>query len=118
MKPRGDVLGVGDGAGKEQELELGRRGEQSTLIVVAAGGIGEPVVFVDDEEVKGGEVVGARRVGGGDLAVDGLEGGDDERGGGVDGDVAGGVSIKGKDCTKSSISKTYNYTKKEKIKFR
>jgi hypothetical protein len=49
MKPRGDVLGVGDGAGKEQELELGRRGEQGALVVVAAGGVGEPVVFVDDE---------------------------------------------------------------------
>jgi hypothetical protein len=89
MKPRGDVLGVGDGAGKEQELELGRRGEQGALVVVAAGGICEPVVFVDDEEVEGREVVGARGVGGGDLALDGLEGGDNERGGGVNGDVAG-----------------------------
>jgi hypothetical protein len=70
-------------------LQLGRGGEEGAFVVIAAGGIGEPVVFVDDEEVEGREVVGARGVGGGDLALDGLEGGDNERGGGVNGDVAG-----------------------------
>jgi hypothetical protein len=52
-EPGGDLEGIGDGAGEEEELEVGRGGEEGALVVVAAGGVGEPVVFVDNEEVKG-----------------------------------------------------------------
>jgi hypothetical protein len=52
LEPSGDVVRVGDGAGEEEELELERCGEEGSLVVVAAGSIGEPVIFVDDEEVE------------------------------------------------------------------
>jgi hypothetical protein len=77
LEPSGDVVGVGDGAGEEEELELGRGGEEGALVVIAAGGIGEPVVFVDDEEVERWEIGRAR---GSDLGMDRFEGGDDEGG--------------------------------------
>ena len=84
-EPRGDVGGVGDGAGEEEELHARVEVTEDAFVMVAAGGIGEPLVFVDGEEVAGGGGAG----GGEKAGLDGLEGGDDDGGGGVDGEVAG-----------------------------
>ncbi len=64
-EPRGDIGGIGDGAGEQEELQIGRRGEQRAFVVVAARRVGEPVVFVHDEKLKGREIGGA----GGDIVT-------------------------------------------------
>ena len=52
LEPSGDVRGIGDRARKEQQLQIGRGREKDALVVVAPMGIGEPVIFVDDEEAE------------------------------------------------------------------
>ena len=78
QEPVADDGGVGDAAAEKEELGFGGEGEDGAFVVVTAEGVGEPLVFVDD--VEGGV--------GGELL--GLEGGDDEGGVGVVGEVAGG----------------------------
>ena len=51
-QPGGHIAGIGHGPRKEQELQGGRGREQHALVVVAAVGVGEPVIFVDDEQLE------------------------------------------------------------------
>ena len=95
-QPSGDVVGIGHGAGEEEQLHRGGQGGEHALVVVAPRGIAEPLVFVDHEQVgkaRGGGFGKALVPGGGSRAEEGalggLEGGDDGRGVEVDGEVAG-----------------------------
>jgi len=78
FEPVADRAGIGDAAAEEEELRRGRHGEDGALVVIAAHGIAEPLVLVDDVE-RG--AVGC---------LLGLERGDHERSVGSVGEVAGG----------------------------
>ncbi len=83
LEPIGDGCGVADAAAEEEELRAvgGREGE-GEFVVEAAAGVGEHLVFVDDE--------GAWGVAGKDALALGFEGGDEDGGTGVLGKIAGG----------------------------
>jgi hypothetical protein len=81
-EPVDDLIGIGDGTAEEEELGVGWGEGDGQFVVQAAILIGEHLVFVDDEEA-------------GAVAVDeavllGFEGGDEDGGGEVVGEIAGG----------------------------
>ncbi len=79
-EPCADIVGVGDATAEEQELDADRERDDGALVVVAAGGVGDPLVFVDHD----GPGVTAIAEG----TLRGLQGGHDDGGIGGVGDVA------------------------------
>ncbi|MEY2598769.1 MAG: hypothetical protein RLZZ142_1028, partial [Verrucomicrobiota bacterium] len=76
FEPGDDVLGVGDGAAEEEKLRFWRGHGDGLLVVDAADGVGDHLVFVDDEQsgAASGEEADALGFEGGDEdgAVEGL----------------------------------------------
>ena len=68
LQPGRYVVGIGHGAGEQEQLHLARGKPQHALVVVAAVRIRDPMIFVDDEQFEGRES-GLRAGLGGNLAA-------------------------------------------------
>ena len=81
-QPGDDILGIGDAAAEEEELCFRRRQGESELVVHAADGVGDHLVFVDDQKTRPAALE--------KLALLRFQGGDDHLCVEFGGEVAGG----------------------------
>ncbi len=81
-EPGGDVLGVGNGAAEQEESGVGWSEGDGAFVVAAARGVGDHLVFVDDQD--GGAFTSNEAL---DL---GFEGGDEDGGVNVFREITGG----------------------------
>ena len=52
-KPRGHLLRIGDVAAEQQQLHRRRQGQDHAFVMVAPIRIGQPLVFVNDQQLEG-----------------------------------------------------------------